>query len=108
VLTPALFNAWRDKFRAEVARMKQKDEDDRVRTLPAKEREEYRRRRDRPSGRQLFETSKVSATSDEALYEDGDAVDVSQYSREERDRLRWEEEEKGGSGGVDLVESDDE
>lgn len=108
-LTPELYLAWRAKYRGEVAAKRAKEEEDRIRALPAKEREDFKRRRDRPSGRQLFETAKVSATSDEALYEDGDAVDVSKYSREERDRNRWAEEEKGeGKGAVDLVDSDDE
>jgi len=107
-LTPELFNAWAKKFRAEVAAMRAKEEEERVRTLPAKEREEWRRRAARPSGRQLFETAKVSATSDEAFADEGaTAVDVSKYSREERDRNRWEEGEEHGAG-VDLVDSDDE
>jgi hypothetical protein len=106
-LTPELYAAWRDKFRAEAGAQRQRAEDERVRTLPAKEREDWKRRAARPSGRQLFETAKVSATSDEALYEDGNAVDVSKYSREERDRNRWEEEE-GKGAGVELVDSDDE
>lgn len=105
-LTLDLYLSWREKFRKELAIKRSKEEEERVRTLPAKEREEHKRRIARASGRQLFETAKVSATSDEALIEDGDAVDVSQYSREERDRNRWAEEEK--AAGVDLVDSDDE
>lgn len=107
-LTKDLYIKWREAYRAEVAAKRVKAEEDRVRGLPAKEREEWRRRRDRLSGRQLFETSKVSATSDEALIgaEDATSVDVSKYSREERDRLRWEEEQEGA--GIALDESDDE
>lgn len=59
------------------------------------------------TGRQLFETAKVSATSDEALYEDGEAVDMSKYTREERDAARWAEEGES-KAGIDLDESDDE
>lgn len=59
-------------------------------------------------GRQLFETAKVSATSDEALYEEGvEAVDMSKYTREERDAARWGDEEEA-KPGVDLADSDDE
>lgn len=58
-------------------------------------------------GRQLFETAKVSATSDEALYEDGEAVDMSKYTREERDAARWAEDGEG-KAGIELDESDDE
>jgi hypothetical protein len=47
----------------------------------------------------------VSATSDEALYEDGEAVDMSQYTREERDRARWGSEDEAR---VKLDESDSE
>lgn len=50
----------------------------------------------------------MSATSDEALYEDdAEAVDMSQYSREERDAARWAEEHEG-KAGIELDESDDE
>lgn len=57
----------------------------------------------RPSGRQLFETSKVSASADDE-YDDGETVDLAKYSREERDAARWGEEEKG----IKLEDSDDE
>lgn len=109
-LTPELYLAWREKFRAEVAAKRVKEEEDRVRGLPGKEREEWRRRRDRQSGRQLFETAKVSATSDEALLagEDATAVDFSKFTREERDRERWGADDEEGGAGIDLGDSDDE
>ena len=63
-------------------------------------------------GRQLFETSQTLATSDEALYEEGTGeVDLTQYSREERDRERRkeeEEEERRRRGLVTGEESDGE
>lgn len=63
-------------------------------------------------GRQLFEQSKTLATSDEALYEEGTAeVDISQYSREQRDaerRREEEEEERRRTGLVGGADSDDE
>ncbi|KAL1409035.1 hypothetical protein Q8F55_005859 [Vanrija albida] len=108
-LTPALYAKWKDSFRAEMATKKAKQAEDAMRALPAREREDWRKKNARASGRQLFETAKVSATSDEALYEDGEAVDVSQYTREERDRARWEEEAKEEQAGhVALDDSDDE
>lgn len=61
-------------------------------------------------GKNLFETTKSLATSDEALYEEGGiAVDMSKYSREEREaerRKEEEEEEKRRMGLVDGNESD--
>ncbi|CAK9779451.1 RWD-domain-containing protein [Cutaneotrichosporon oleaginosum] len=104
-VTRESYEKWRTAFLAELAARRTKDEEERVRSLPAKEREEVKRKIARPSGRQLFETSKVSATSDEALYEDGEAVDMSKYTREERDRARWGSEDEGR---VKLDESDSE
>lgn len=64
------------------------------------------------TGRQLFEQSKTLVTSDEALYEEGSAeVDLSQYSREQRDadrRKEEEEEERRRAGLVGAGDSDEE
>lgn len=61
-------------------------------------------------GKQLFETSQSLATSDEALYEEGgEAVDMSKYTREEREaerRREEEEEERRRAGMVAGDESD--
>lgn len=86
----------------ELAEKRAKAEEEKIRALPAKEREEVKRRLARPSGRQLFETSKVSSADDEG--EDGETVDLTKYTREERDAARWGEEEKG----IKLEDSDDE
>ncbi|WWD19353.1 hypothetical protein CI109_103812 [Kwoniella shandongensis] len=103
-LTPDAFNKWRKGFMAELKVRREKEEEERVRTMLAKEREEWKRRRDRLSGRQLFETSQTLATSDEGLYEEGaEEVDMRQYTREEREaerRLEEEEEEKRRRGLV--------
>ncbi|EJT51376.1 hypothetical protein A1Q1_07348 [Trichosporon asahii var. asahii CBS 2479] len=136
-LTKDRYLSWRKTFLEELKKKRAKEEEEKVRAMGSKEREEYKKRRDRPSGeytpscqstamfwdqsheatqsankltttgRQLFETAKVSATSDEALYEDGEAVDMSKYTREERDAARWAEEGEG-KAGIDLDESDDE
>lgn len=59
------------------------------------------------AGRQLFESSKALATSDEALYEEGAAeVDFTQYSREERERERRREEEEEERRRQGLVAED--
>ncbi|BEI85924.1 hypothetical protein CcaverHIS002_0602110 [Cutaneotrichosporon cavernicola] len=99
------YEKWRVAFMKELDVRRAKNEDERVRALSAKEREDVKRKNARPSGRQLFETSKVSATSDEALYEDGEAVDMSKYTREERDLARWGGEDEPA---VKLEESDSE
>ncbi|GMK58301.1 hypothetical protein CspeluHIS016_0503330 [Cutaneotrichosporon spelunceum] len=104
-VTREAYEKWRQAFMKELSERRTKNEEERVRALGAKEREDVRRKQARQSGRQLFETSKVSATSDEALYEDGEAVDMSQYTREERDRARWGSEEEAT---VKLEDSDDE
>ncbi|KAL7420615.1 hypothetical protein Q5752_004566 [Cryptotrichosporon argae] len=109
-LTTERYLAWRAAFRAEIKRRREKEEEDRVRALPPKEREDYRKRRDRPSGKQLFETSKVLANSDEALYDDdATEVDMAQYTREAREaeRRREEEEDEQRREGI-VVDSDDE
>lgn len=59
-------------------------------------------------GRQLFETSRALATSDEALYEEGAAeVDLKQYTREERENERRREEEEEEKRRKGLVGGDD-
>lgn len=106
-LTPDAFNVWRKAFTAELAAKREKAEEDRIRALPPKEREDYRKRRERPTGKQLFENSKVLATSDEALYEEGaEEVDFSKYTREEREKERRKEEEEEERRRRGLVEGD--
>ncbi|KAK1921000.1 ubiquitin-conjugating enzyme/RWD-like protein, partial [Papiliotrema laurentii] len=103
-LTPEAFNAWRKKFTAEMRAKKEKEEEDRVKALSPKEREEYRRKKERPTGKQLFETSQTLATSDEAMYEDGAvALDMSQYTREQREAERRREEEEEEKQRLGLV-----
>jgi hypothetical protein len=81
-------------------------EEERIRALPPKEREEYKKIAARPTGKQLFETMKNLADSDIAYTEEGVAeVDLSQYSREERDMARQEAEE-AEEEGVKFYDSD--
>ncbi len=126
-MTAEKFNAWRKQFTAELRAKREREEEERVKGLTPKEREDYRKKKERPtgksiilryrlvwsvliSGRELFETTKSLATSDEGLYEEGGVeVDVSKYSREEREaerRKEEEEEEKRRRGLVDGNESD--
>ncbi|CAD6568211.1 MAG: hypothetical protein TREMPRED_004360 [Tremellales sp. Tagirdzhanova-0007] len=110
-LTPATFDKWRKSFLSDLNVKRDKEENERIKALPPKEREEYRRRRERLSGKQLFESSQTLATSDEALYEEGTGeVDLTQYSREEREEARRreeEEEERTRKGLVDTGEESD-
>jgi len=60
-------------------------------------------------GKTLFQTTATLATSDEALYEDdGVAVDLSKYTREEREAERRREEEEAERQRQGLVTSGDE
>ncbi len=49
-MTRDSYEKWRVAFLKELAARRTKDEDDRVRALPAKEREEVKRKLARPSG----------------------------------------------------------
>ena len=81
-----------------------KEEDDRLKALPAKEREEARRWAAKPTGRELFAANAGLAASDAALGEGEVSVDVSQYEREEEES----DEEEEGTGIARLHLSDDE
>jgi len=76
------FNAWKIKFDKEMAIKRQREEDEKLKSLTPKERDEYKKVFARPSGRQLFERNRQLDTSDAALVEEGSvSVDVSQYER---------------------------
>ncbi|ORY32153.1 ubiquitin-conjugating enzyme/RWD-like protein [Naematelia encephala] len=111
-LTPEGFEKWKRSFQRELEEKRAREEEDRIRSMPQKEKEEWKKRRDRPSGKQLFETSHTLATSDEALYEEGvTEVDMSKYTRAEREaerRREEEEEERRRRGLVAGDESDGE
>ncbi|KIY64923.1 RWD-domain-containing protein [Cylindrobasidium torrendii FP15055 ss-10] len=83
-VTVESFMAWKAKFDAERARMKQREEEERHKGLTPKEREEWKRMGTRLSGRQLFE--KNQNLEDESLVDDGAvSVDPSQYERTQAD-----------------------
>ncbi|KAK2466938.1 hypothetical protein APHAL10511_001196 [Amanita phalloides] len=82
------FKAWKTKFEKEVTSKKAREEEERLKSMTPKEREEYKRLASRLSGRHLFERNKH--LEDESLMEEGTvSVDVSQY-----DRSRDQEEEQ--------------
>lgn len=94
-VTRERFLEWRAKFEVERKALQAKQEEERIKGMTAKEREEYRRLKAKPTGRQLFEKGDVKETEAE---EDGEAeeIDWTLYTREqrERERLRAEEEER--------------
>jgi hypothetical protein len=50
-LTPQAFQEWRIRFTNELKQKREKAEDERIRALPPKEREDVRKRRERLSGK---------------------------------------------------------
>jgi hypothetical protein len=110
------FNEWKIRFDKEVSLRRTREEEEKLKALTTKEREEYKRiatrltggrvlgcslsrlllRTLRFPGRQLFERDRNLAMSDASFLEEGtDSVDVSQYERttarkdEEEDRLEF-------------------
>ncbi|KAI0093644.1 RWD-domain-containing protein [Irpex rosettiformis] len=81
-VTAASFKAWKAKFDKELAEIKAREDEDKMKGMSPKEREEYKKFGGRLSGRQLFERNK-DLDLDENLMEEGTvSVDVSQYERE--------------------------
>ncbi|OCH95513.1 RWD-domain-containing protein [Obba rivulosa] len=86
------FKAWKAKFDKEVATKRAREEEEKLKALSPKEREEYKKIVTRPSGRQLFEHDGTLAISDDSLVEEGAvSVDISQY---DRTAVEQEEEEE--------------
>jgi len=87
------FTAWKTKFDRESAIIKTREEEEKLKGLSAKEKEEWKRQIQRLSGRQLFETDRNLASSDDSLLDEGAvSVDISQYDRTAR--LEDDEEEE--------------
>ncbi|KIK08651.1 hypothetical protein K443DRAFT_84463 [Laccaria amethystina LaAM-08-1] len=79
-VTPETFTAWKIKFDKELALKKAQEEEDKLRVLTLKEREEWKKLGTRLTGRQLFERNK--GLEDETLLEEGTiSVDITQYER---------------------------
>ncbi|KAH9063458.1 RWD-domain-containing protein [Lactarius vividus] len=95
-VTVKSFTEWKIKFDREVSLRKMRTEEEKLKTMTAKEREEFKKIAARLTGRQLFERDKNLATSDTSLLEEGTvSVDISQYERvtdkedDEEDRLEF-------------------
>ncbi|GAA6024448.1 hypothetical protein JCM10207_005768 [Rhodosporidiobolus poonsookiae] len=82
-VTRESFAAWSAKFEKELAASKKREDEERIRGLPPKERDEARRWAGKLTGRQQFEQDQSLSASDSGLVDEGDvALDISQYERE--------------------------
>ncbi|CBQ71954.1 conserved hypothetical protein [Sporisorium reilianum SRZ2] len=91
-VTPERFAEWRVKFLQEMAEKAKKDEDAKMSKMSAKEREDYKKSKVKPSGKQLFEKG-GTFEDDEAAEEGAQEMDWSLYTREQREKERREQEE---------------
>ncbi|KAL0567428.1 hypothetical protein V5O48_014566 [Marasmius crinis-equi] len=98
-VTVESFKAWKAKFDAEQAELRAREDEEKLKGLTAKEREEWKRVGGRLSGRQLFERNRN--LEDDNLMEEGTvSVDFSQYER------RQQEEEQDEEDRVTFSDSD--
>jgi len=94
-VTVESFQAWKSKFDKELAFKKSREDEEKMRSLTPKEREEWKRAGSRLTGRQLFERNRN--LEEDTLMEEGTvSVDFSQYERtkaeqedEDDDRVRF-------------------
>ncbi|KAJ8487136.1 hypothetical protein ONZ51_g4358 [Trametes cubensis] len=87
------FKAWKAKFDKEMAEKRAREEEEKLKGLSPKEREEYKKMLTRLSGRQLFERDRTLGIQDENLNdEDAVSVDISQYDRTTREEEEEEED----------------
>ncbi|SPO23242.1 uncharacterized protein UTRI_01920 [Ustilago trichophora] len=92
-VTPERFAEWRVKFIHEMAEKEKKEEEAKMSKMSAKEREEYKKSKLKPSGKQLFEKG-GTFEEDEAEEEGVQEVDWSLYTREQREKERRDQEEQ--------------
>ncbi|KAF7793005.1 hypothetical protein EIP86_004110 [Pleurotus ostreatoroseus] len=103
-VTSESFNAWRTKFLKEMAVKQAREEEEKMKSMSPKERDEYRKLATRLTGRQLFERDKNLDISDDNLMEEGTvSVDFSQYERED---VQEEEEDEDEENGVTFSDSE--
>lgn len=95
-VTADRFSEWRRTFETEQRERERKEEDAKMQKMSAKEREEYKKMKAKPSGKQLFEKG-GTLEEDESRYDDDEGaveVDWSLYTREQREKERREAEER--------------
>ena len=61
-MTLESFKTWKTKFDKEIAEIRAREEDEKLKALTAKEREEYKRAQSRPSGIRSFTPKLVIET----------------------------------------------
>jgi len=79
-VTMESFPAWKAKFDKELVLKKLREEDEKLKGLTPKEREEWKRATTRLTGRQLFERGR-NLEEDNLMEEGTISVDFSQYDR---------------------------
>ncbi|MBW0474873.1 hypothetical protein O181_014588 [Austropuccinia psidii MF-1] len=83
-VTKETFLIWKAKYDQEVRLKKLKEEDERLKTLPPKEREEQRKGVMKMTGRELFESNKALVASDNfALDADAVELDLTGFANEQ-------------------------
>ncbi|GAA5860623.1 hypothetical protein JCM8547_005479 [Rhodosporidiobolus lusitaniae] len=110
-VTKESFAEWSAKFEKEYQEQLKREEEDRIKALPPKEREEARRWNSKLTGRQQFEQDSKLALTDTGLVEDGDvALDISEYERHGAQEDEEADEAGEGVGRLRLGggDSDDE
>ncbi|CDS00008.1 uncharacterized protein SPSC_02991 [Sporisorium scitamineum] len=106
-VTPERFAEWRVKFLQEMAEKEKKEEEAKMSKMSAKEREDYKKSKVKPSGKQLFEKG-GTFEDDDAAEEGAQEVDWSLYTREQRERERREQEElQSRTDGLAFGDEDD-
>lgn len=76
------FMIWRAKFNETMKSQQKKIEDEKLKSLPPKERDEFKNRLNKFTGRQLFESNKALVNSDASLLEpDAEEIDLSSFEK---------------------------
>jgi len=85
------FLAWKSKFDKELALKKLREEDEKMKSLTPKEREEWKRAGTRLTGRHLFERNR-NLEEDNLMEEGTVSVDFSQYERTQAEEQEDEDD----------------
>ncbi|KAH9821154.1 hypothetical protein DFH28DRAFT_883758 [Melampsora americana] len=76
------FMIWKKKFNENLKLNQKKMEDEKLKSLTPKERDEFKNRLNKFTGRQLFESNKALVNSDASLLEpDAEEIDLSSYEK---------------------------
>jgi len=93
-VTADRFKAWKVAYEAERAAAAKAAENEHLSKLSGKEREEYKRRAMKPTGKELFSKGQFKEEDDDEAEEGVQEVDWSLYSRENREGRSEREEEE--------------